>query len=103
MPAFDPNRSFAHALSCKCQSHNSLAVRLFDLAKNDPLDARVIATFVAIMPTQPAQPRPPAIERLAEMLAIRRRLSAEKVAAENASARLEDASRSGLRFVAARP
>ena len=61
------------------------------LAKSDPLDARVIATFVAIMPTQPAQPRPPAIERLAEMLAVRRQLSAEKVAAENASALLEDA------------
>ena len=27
------------------------------LAKNDPLDARMIASFVAIMPTQPAQPR----------------------------------------------
>src|SRR5215468_8246995 len=35
------------------------------LAKNDPLDTRMIASFVAIMPTRPAQPRPPAIERLA--------------------------------------
>src|SRR6516162_5892867 len=60
------------------------------LAKNDPLDARMIASFVAIMPTQPAQPRAPAIERLAEMLAVRRQLSAEKVAAENASRLLED-------------
>ena len=40
------------------------------LAKNDPLDARMIASFVAIMPTQPAQLRAPAIERLAEMLAV---------------------------------
>ena len=61
------------------------------LAKNDPLDARMIASFVAIMPTQPAQLRAPAIERLAEMLAVRRQLSAEKVAAENASRLLEDA------------
>jgi transposase len=29
------------------------------LAKNDPLDTRMIASFVAIMPTRPAQPRPP--------------------------------------------
>jgi len=61
------------------------------LAKNDPLDTRMIASFVAIMPTRPAQPRPPAIERLIEMLAVRRQLNAEKVAAENASRLLEDA------------
>ena len=60
------------------------------LAKNDPLDTRMIASFVAIMPTRPARPRPPAIERLTEMLAIRRQLNAEKVAAENASRLLED-------------
>ena len=42
------------------------------------------------MPTRPAQPRPPAIERLTEMLAIRRQLNAEKVAAENASRLLQD-------------
>jgi transposase len=41
------------------------------LAKSDRLDARVIASFIAIMPTRPAQVRPPAIERLAEMLAVR--------------------------------
>ena len=35
--------------------------------------------------------RPPAIERLIEMLAVRRQLNAEKVAAENASRLLEDA------------
>ena len=61
------------------------------LAKNDPLDARMIASFVAIMPTRPAQRQTPAAERLAEMLAVRRQLSAEKVAAENASRLLEDA------------
>jgi transposase len=55
------------------------------LAKNDPLDARMIASFVAIMPTRPAQRQAPAAERLTEMLAVRRQLSAEKVAAENAS------------------
>ena len=61
------------------------------LAKNDPLDARLIASFVAIMPTRPAQRQAPAAERLTEMLAVRRQLSAEKVAAENASRLLEDA------------
>ena len=61
------------------------------LAKNDPLDARMIASFVAIMPTRPAQSRPPAVERLVEVLAVRRQLSAEKVAAENASRLLENA------------
>jgi transposase len=61
------------------------------LAKNDPLDARMIASFVPIMPTRPAQRQEPAAERLVEMLAVRRQLSAEKVAAENASRLLEDA------------
>src|SRR5262245_39725893 len=61
------------------------------LAKNDPLDARMIASFVAIMPTRPAQRQAPAAERLIELLAVRRQLSAEKVAAENASRLLEDA------------
>src|SRR5215208_1995661 len=54
------------------------------LAKND------VASFVAIMPTRPAR-QAPAAERLTEMLAVRRQLSAEKVAAENASRLLEDA------------
>jgi transposase len=61
------------------------------LAKNDPIDARMIASFVAIMPTRPAQSRDPTIERLVELLAVRRQLSAEKVAAENASRLLENA------------
>jgi transposase len=61
------------------------------LAKNDPLDARMIASFVAIMPTRPAQRQTPTAERLIEMFVVRRQLSAEKVAAENASRLLEDA------------
>src|SRR5712691_6743806 len=61
------------------------------LAKNDRLDARMIASFIAIMPTRPMQPQMPAIERLAEMLTVRRQLSDEKVAAENASRLLQDA------------
>jgi transposase len=60
------------------------------LAKNDPLDARMIASFVAIMPTRPVQRLAPAGKRLVEMLAVRRQLSAEKIAAENASRLLED-------------
>jgi transposase len=61
------------------------------LAKSDPLDARMIASFVAIMPTRPAQRTPAGAAQVAEMLAVRRQLSAEKVAAENASRLLEDA------------
>ena len=61
------------------------------LAKSDPLDARMIASFVAIMPTRPAQRTPAGPAQVAEMLAVRRQLSAEKVAAENASRLLEDA------------
>src|SRR5260370_20801964 len=61
------------------------------LAKNDPLDAGMIASFIAIMPTRPAQPHAPAVERLAEILTMRRQLSDAKVAAENASRLLEDA------------
>jgi transposase len=61
------------------------------LAKSDRLDARVIASFIAIMPTRRAQRHSPAIERLAEMLAVRRQLNAEKVATENGARLLEDA------------
>ena len=55
------------------------------LAKNDPLDARMIASFVGIMPTHRTQSHPPALTRLVEMLALRRQLSEQKVATENAS------------------
>src|SRR5260370_23431738 len=61
------------------------------LAKNDRLDARMIASFVAIMPTRQVQRQTPAVERLAEMITVRRHLSDEKIAAENASRVLEDA------------
>jgi transposase len=61
------------------------------LAKSDRLDARVIASFIAIMPTRRAQRQSPAIERLTEMLSVRRQLSDHKIAAQNASAMLEDA------------
>ena len=60
------------------------------LAKNDPLDARMIASFVGIMPTRPARRQAVASERLVQMLAVRRQLSAHKIAAENASRLLED-------------
>jgi transposase len=60
------------------------------LAKNDRLDARLIATFVMIMPTRAAQPNP-TLERLAEVVTTRRQLSDEKIAIQNASALLEDA------------
>ena len=59
------------------------------LAKNDRLDARMIALFVSIMPTRPAQ-RHVAAERLAELVTARRQLSDEKIAAENASRLFED-------------
>jgi len=61
------------------------------LAKSDRLDARVIASFIAIMPTRRAQRHSLAIERLTEMLTVRRQLSDEKIAAQNAAAMLEDA------------
>jgi transposase len=60
------------------------------LAKNDRLDARMIASFIAIMPARPAQRQAPAVEQLAEMLKVRRQLSKEKVAAENAARMLEN-------------
>ena len=61
------------------------------LAKNDRLDARMIAAFVAIIPTRPVQRPAPVVERLAEVLRVRRQLSNEKVAAENAAGMLENA------------
>src|SRR5246127_2169999 len=61
------------------------------LAKNDRLDARMIASFVAVMPTRPAQRQTPMIEQLAAMLTVRRQLSEQKVATENASRLLEGA------------
>jgi transposase len=60
------------------------------LAKNDRLDARLIAEYVAIMPTRAVQ-HDPAAERLAEIVTMRRQLCDEHVAAENQASHLEDA------------
>src|SRR5437764_2643652 len=60
------------------------------LAKNDRLDARLIAEYVAIIPTRVVQ-RDAAVERLAEIVTMRRQLCDEHVAAENQAAHLEDA------------
>ena len=60
------------------------------LAKNDRLDARLIAEFVAIMPTRVIQ-RNEAAERLAEIVMMRRQLCDEHVTVEYQAAHLEDA------------
>ena len=60
------------------------------LAKNDRLDARLIAEHVAIMPTRVVQ-RDAAVERLAEIVTMRRQLCDEHVAVENQAAHVEDA------------
>jgi transposase len=60
------------------------------LAKNDRLDARLIAEYVAIMPTRVVQ-RDAAVEKLAEIVTMRRQLCDEHVAVENQAAHLEDA------------
>jgi len=60
------------------------------LAKNDRLDARLIAEYVAVMPTRVVQ-RDDAVERLAEIVTMRRQLCDEHAAVMNQSAHLEDA------------
>jgi transposase len=60
------------------------------LAKNDRLDAHMIATYVALIPTRPVQ-ADPAVERLAEILTMRRQLCDERVAVINQASHLEDA------------
>src|SRR3954447_11832058 len=60
------------------------------LAKNDRLDARLIAEYVAIMPTRVVH-HDGAAERLAEVVTMRRQLCEEQVAVENQAAHLEDA------------
>src|SRR5262245_55213066 len=82
----------AAGLSVRCINPNKL--RQFArargvLAKNDRLDARLIAEYVAIMPTRVVQ-RDAAVERLAEIVTMRRQLCDEHVAAENQAAHLED-------------
>jgi transposase len=59
------------------------------LAKNDRLDARLIAEYVAIMPTRIVQ-RDAAAERLAEVVTMRRQLCDERVTVENQAAHVED-------------
>lgn len=59
------------------------------LAKNDRLDARMIARFTAQMPTRPAV-RHPAAERLAELAKARRQLSEERVRLQNQAADVQD-------------
>ena len=61
------------------------------LAKNDRLDARLIASFVAVMPTRLAQRPMPSTEKLSEIVTVRRQLREQKVAVENASRLLENA------------
>jgi len=60
------------------------------LAKNEPLDARLIASFVGVMPTRSSGSGLRGSEHLVEMLAVRSQECAEKTAAENASILLED-------------
>ncbi len=60
------------------------------LAKNDRLDARLIAEYVAIMPTRVVQ-RDEAVEKLAEVVTMRRQLRDEHVTVENQAAHIEDA------------
>lgn len=58
-------------------------------AKNDRIDARLIADYVAVMPTRAVE-RHPAIERLTETVTMRRQLCDEHVALENQARHLED-------------
>jgi transposase len=60
------------------------------LAKNDRIDARLIAQYVAVMPTRPVR-RDPAVELLAEIVTMRRQLCDQHVALENQAGHLEDA------------
>src|SRR4051795_3644413 len=60
------------------------------LAKNDRLDARLIAAYVATMPTHVVR-HDPAAARIAEIVTVRRQLCDEHVAVENQAAQLEDA------------
>ena len=60
------------------------------LAKNDRLDARLIAEYVAIMPTRIVQSDPTA-QRLAEVVTMRRQLCDEHVMVDNQATHVEDA------------
>ena len=60
------------------------------LAKNDRIDARLIADYITVMPTRVVE-RNPAIERLAETVTMRRQPCDEQIAVENQASHLEDA------------
>jgi len=60
------------------------------LAKNDRLDAQLIAEYVSIMPTRVVQ-RAASAERLGEVVTIRRQLCNQHVTIENQAAHVEDA------------
>ena len=59
------------------------------LAKNDRLDAQLIAEYVSIMPTRVVQ-RDAGTERLAEVVTMRRQLCDEHATVENQAAQVED-------------
>jgi transposase len=58
-------------------------------AKNDALDAMVIASFTATMPTRPMH-RDPLIEQLGELVIARRQLSDDKVSLSNQLEQVRD-------------
>jgi hypothetical protein len=60
------------------------------LAKNDRIDARLIADYITVMPTRVVE-RNPAIERLAETVTMRRQLCDEQITVESQASHLEDA------------
>jgi transposase len=59
------------------------------LAKTDPIDAWLIAEFVATMPTRPIL-REETIERLAELVNARRQLCDERVRSQNQASQIRD-------------
>ncbi len=59
------------------------------LAKNDPVDARLIARFVAELPTRPPR-HDPMLEQMAELVTARRQLTDDKVRLGNQIEHLRD-------------
>jgi len=87
---------------CRFLAERSYSVRLLDpyrvrqfakaagqLAKNDRIDAAIIARFVAVLPTRPVVRRKQ-LERLAELSLARRQLVEQLSAARNQARRRED-------------
>lgn len=60
-------------------------------AKTDPIDAAMIAAFVASLPPETGIPEDPAVDRLRRLVAYRRALVDERVVLDNQSQQLEDA------------